>query len=85
MCTTIKKMEEPSEYIMGSFSRDMEYVETVFLNAPYDKQVLMYATALHKEYYEVLQHLVKFLPELPEEFMDDVDKIDLTKLSPYKR
>lgn len=68
-------LEQPSQYIIDSFSRDKEYTKEVFLNAPYDKQVLMYAEAIKREYYEVLVHLVTLLPELPEEFMDDVDSI----------
>jgi hypothetical protein len=68
-------VQEPSQYIIDSFSRDREYTKEVFLNAPYDKQVSMYAEAIRREYYEALVHLVELLPELPEEFMDDVNAI----------
>ena len=68
-------VQEPSQYIIDSFSRDKEYTKEVFLNTPYEKQVLMYEEAIKREYYEVLVYLVNLLPELPEEFMDDVNAI----------
>jgi hypothetical protein len=47
-----------------------------FLNSPYDRQVQLYHLALRLEYYEALTELVKLLPELPEEFLDDVEKLN---------
>lgn len=46
-----------------------------FLNATYVKQVKLYQLALKFEYYEALAELVKLLPDLPEEFLEDVEKL----------
>lgn len=57
-----------------SLNQRIENVENEFLNSPYTKQVQMYKLALKLEYYELLAQLVRFLPDLPEEFLEDVDK-----------
>ena len=51
----------------------LETVKEDFLNSSYDRQVRLYKLALDLEYYEALAILVKLLPELPEEFLNDVD------------
>lgn len=55
--------------------RKLDKVEEEFLNSPYTKQVKMYQLALQLEYYEALAQIVKFLPELPEEFLYDVEHL----------
>lgn len=60
------------------FSRDEDFVRDFFMNNSYEAQVKMYRFALDMEYYETLTFLVKLIPELPEEFIHDVEDLNST-------
>lgn len=60
--------------IQATLKKTLQEVEQVFLNATYTRQVKMYAIALQLEYYELLAQFTKLLPDLPEDFLQDVEK-----------
>lgn len=65
----------------NNLQKDIAVVKEEFLNSTYTKQVAMYNLALELEYYELLSQLVKLLPELPEEFLEDVEKCSIININ----